>query len=179
MLGGLGLGFRARRGLGLLEGVWGCAWVGAGQGTGIVVGGGIGIRGVGAGQGTGILVGGGVGIRGVGAVQGFEARHTGGTGVRQIWGAGASSALPGQGIWAEPPTLLQAVAVIHGVHWPLTAPMAPALVTVAQEPVPAGPTLWARAVIAAHPTSGAWGGQGAVSPVAATPHMPCTLPVTQ
>lgn len=83
MLGGLGLGFRARRGLGLLEGVWGCAWVGAGQGTGIAVGG-------------------GVGIRGVGAVQGFEARHTGGTGVRQIWGAGASSALPGQGIWAEP-----------------------------------------------------------------------------
>lgn len=77
-----------------------------------------------------------------------------------------------------PPTLLQAVAVTHGVHWPPTAPMAPAIVTVAQEPVPAGRTSWARAVIAARPTSGAWGDQGAVSPVAATPHTPCTLPVT-
>lgn len=157
------LGLRARRDLGLLEGAWVCACVGAGQGTGIGVGG-------------------GVGIRGVGIVQGLEARQLRGTGVRQIWGAATSSTLPGQWVWAEPHVatpLLQAVAVTHGVHWPPTAPMASAIVTVAQEPVPAGPTSWARAVIAVHPTSGAWGGQGAVSPVAATPHMPCTLAVTQ
>lgn len=78
--GVVGLGFRAGRSLGLLEGPWGCAWVGAGQRTRI-------------------RAGGGVGIGGVGAVQDFGA---GGTGVRQIWGPGASSTLPGQWVWAEP-----------------------------------------------------------------------------
>lgn len=77
------LGLRARRDLGLLEGVWGCACVEAGQGTRI-------------------RVGGVVGIKGVGAVQGLEARELRGTGVRQIWGAAASSTLPGQRVWAEP-----------------------------------------------------------------------------
>lgn len=72
--------------------------------------------------------------------------------------------------WAH--TLLQAVAVTHEELWLPTALLAPAPVTVAQVPAPAGPTWWARAVTAVYLTSGALGGQGAVSPVAATLPMP-------
>lgn len=132
---------------------------------------------------VGVLGSGVLGSAVLWVVQGLEARQTeGALGSGRFGVLGPAAHCLGSRyrlspIW--PPTLLQAVAVTHGVHWPPTAPMAPVTVTVAQEPVPAGPTSWARAVIAVHPTSGAWGGQGAVSPVAATPHMPCTLPVTQ
>lgn len=70
----------------------------------------------------------------------------------------------------------QAVAVTRGERCLPTALLAPAAVTAPQEPAPAEPMWWAGAATAAHPTSGTWGGRGAVSLVDAIPRTPRTLP---
>lgn len=70
-----------------------------------------------------------------------------------------------------------AVAVTRGERCLPTALLAPAAVTAPREPAPAEPMWWAGAATAAHPTSGTWGGRGAVSLVDAIPRTPRTLPV--
>lgn len=192
---GLGLceGLGEWRGVGLMQGLrvgvwedWGCAgalgwagfwgclgvwsWVGSGPGGLWCCQGAFrAVPGVEAGQGTGIGVGRGWGC----------ARVWGQTGDLGCWGQVLGEHPLGGGYGLSPTwplTCLQAAAVTHGEPWPPTVPPAPAPATAAVAPAPAGPTWWARAATAAHPTSGAWGDQGAASPVAATPHAPCTPP---